>query len=133
MSPACRAPDSEMAPAMRLIMMALGLEEEVRRAKTSWVSLEMPETGLRSVSPRARTPMRERSSARRRERTVRGRGMRLAKTMCVEAIQRTREKRRPPQTMRFETRCSGGASRSASAPSAVLSGLRRSLIDDWLM
>ncbi len=64
MSPACSAPDSEMAPARRLIVMALGLDEGMTRAKTNWVSLEMPETGLRSVSPRARTPISERRSAR---------------------------------------------------------------------
>ena len=41
MSPACRAADSEMAPARRLMVVAFG-EEGTRRAKTSWVSLEMP-------------------------------------------------------------------------------------------
>ena len=56
-----------MAPASRLMVMALGFEEGITRAKKSWVSLEMPETGLRSVSPRARTPIRERRRARRRE------------------------------------------------------------------
>lgn len=48
-------------------MTALGLEAGMRRAKKSWVSLEMPETGFRSVSPRARTPITERRSARRME------------------------------------------------------------------
>ncbi len=52
--------------------MALGFEAGMTRAKKSWVSLLMPETGLRSVSPRARTPMRLRRRARRRERRMAG-------------------------------------------------------------
>lgn len=70
MSPACRAPDSEMAPAMRLMVMALGLLAGMTRAKKSWVSFEIPETGLRSVSPKARTPIRERRRARRMARAM---------------------------------------------------------------
>lgn len=52
-----------MAPASRLMMTAFGEEDGVARAKKSCVSLEMPETGFRSVSPSARTPMIERRRA----------------------------------------------------------------------
>ena len=50
--------------------MASGLVAGMTRAKKSWVSFEIPETGLRSVSPRARTPIRESIRARRMERII---------------------------------------------------------------
>jgi len=43
------------------------------------VILLMPDTGLRSVSPRARTPMRERMRARRIARRVEESGIREPK------------------------------------------------------
>jgi hypothetical protein len=52
MSPACCAPASETAPTTRLIATAAGLLTGTRSAKINCVSLEMPETGLRSVWPR---------------------------------------------------------------------------------
>ena len=75
MSPACRAPLSLIAPARRLMVIALGLLAGMTSAKNSCVSFEIPETGLRSVSPRARTPIKERSRARRMERRIAPKGM----------------------------------------------------------
>lgn len=54
MSPACWAPASEMAPATRLVIIEEGWPGGVIRAKKSWVSFEMPETGFRSVWPGGR-------------------------------------------------------------------------------
>ena len=75
MSPACNAPDSLMAPARRLIVIALVLEAGMTSAKKSWVSLLIPDTGLRSVSPNARTPMIESKSARMMERIMAPKGI----------------------------------------------------------
>ena len=49
---------------------ALGLEAGMKSAKKSWVSLEIPDTGLRSVSPRALIPIIESRSAKRIERRM---------------------------------------------------------------
>lgn len=111
-------PDSEMAPAIRFMIMALGCEVGTTSANTSWVSLLMPETGFRSVSPRARTPIIERRRARTTARMVAYRGMRVPKVMWVAPMQISIDARRPMKTIRLLTRCSGGASTSGSSLSS---------------
>ena len=101
--------------------MALGLVVGVtRKAKRSWVSLEMPETGLRSVSPRARTPTMERRAPRRMERRVACRGIRAPKTSCTAPMQIRMERREKRRTMRVGTRWDGGASGSGGEGEAAL-------------
>jgi hypothetical protein len=77
----------------------------------------MPDTGFRSVSPRARTPIIDRMRAQARARRVRGMERRLEKEYCTAAMQMRRERRRVIVVVRVLIRCSGGASASSGRES----------------
>ena len=115
-SPACKAPDSEIAPARRLMIIAFGESDGVTRAKKSCVSFEIPDTGLRSVSPRARTPMIESRRARKMAIRVEEKGMRLPKTVWTAAMQKNIDRTKRIVVVCVLTRCSGGASGSSISP-----------------
>ena len=101
-------------------MTAFLFDEGMMRAKKSWVSLEIPETGLRSVSPRARTPMTERKRARRMAMRVAYIGTREPKTIRTEMIQRTMDVRKPIVTTRLDIRWEAGAS-----------GSEKDVVEEW--
>ena len=92
--------------------MAFGFEDGMTRAKQSCVSLLMPETGLRSVSPRARTPMRPSRRARMMERRIAWKGI-GGKTYLMERKQIITLKKKRMRVVRFEIWWYAGASDSA--------------------
>mmetsp|Transcript_5581 Transcript_5581/g.10798 ORF Transcript_5581/g.10798 Transcript_5581/m.10798 type:complete len:311 (+) Transcript_5581:1131-2063(+) len=109
MSPAPIAPASATAPATRLATMFPG----ETMAKRIWDTFPMPDTGLRSVSPRARTA---RTATRMEKRTAmagsRGGMSNMGERM---AVQRRDARRRPGSHVCHVICCSGGAGSSSSS------------------
>lgn len=89
-------------------------EAGVAREKRSWVSLLIPETGFRSVSPRARTPIIDSSTARRVARLESRGDMTSPKTMCMQTTFNIRVRGSRIATVRVEMSWEGGASSSSS-------------------
>lgn len=77
-------------------------EEGVAREKRSWVSLLIPDTGLRSVSPSARTPITDKRTARTVARLESNGDMTSPKTMCMQTTLRIRVNGSNMATVRVE-------------------------------
>lgn len=92
------------------------------------MSLEMPETGFRSVSPSARTPMMLSTKARSKANSVKEIEIMPRKENWTEKTQNPSESRSPINVVLTPIRCSGGASWSSSGSSPAFGGFEAVLL-----
>ena len=92
--------------------------------------MDIPETGFRSVSPRARTPIMLSRRARTRAKMVRVMEIMPRKEYWTAKTQKARERARPKRVVFTPIRCSGGASYSSSSSSSAGEGFAGPL-DPW--
>ncbi len=100
------------APAMRLIKTLDLFVCGMMMSKNSCVSLLIPETGFKSVSPRALTPMMLSISAINTAAIVADKGTRCPKTTWMAKTQNAMDKARPMDTTLELNSWSNGASMS---------------------